>query len=137
FFRMAVRSSYVGVFTVSVPRTSEVLFTWALRRDGDASYLLRLDAKAETLSLIYDDGVRWRDALAPQVRIRDLRSGRAVPVAFSVVGQDLAVYVDGRLVMEARDARIQSGTLPPDIFVGEEGGVGSIRLVAARVYALP
>ncbi len=137
FFRMAVRSSYVGVFTVSVPRTSEVLFTWALRRDGDASYLLRLDAKAETLSLIYDDGVRWREALAPQVRIRDLRSGRAVPVAFSVVGQDLAVYVDGRLVMEARDARIQSGTLPPDIFVGEEGGVGSIRLVAARVYALP
>ena len=97
----------------------------------------RPDAKAETLSLIYDDGVRWREALAPQVRIRDLRSGRAVPVAFSVVGQDLAVYVDGRLVMEARDARIRSGTLPPDIFVGEEGGVGSIRLVAARVYALP
>lgn len=137
FFHIPARTSYAGLFTVSVPRTSEVLFTWALRRDGDASYLLRLDARTETLSLVYDDGVRWREALAPQVRVRDLRSGRAVPIAFSVAGPDLAVYVDGRLVMEARDARIQRATLPPDVFVGEEGGIGAIRIASARLYAAP
>lgn len=137
FIRMAPRTSYVGVFTVSVPRASEVLFTWALRRNGDASYLLRLDARTETLALLYDDGVRWRESLAPQVRIRDLRSARAVPIAFSAAGPDLAVYVDGLLVMQARDARIPNGKLAPDIFVGEEGGVGGIRLLSARLYALP
>lgn len=135
FFRTPASTSYAGVFSVALPRTSEVLFTWALRRDGDESYLLRLDARTETLSLVYDDGVGWREALAPQVKIDQLRSGRAVPIAFGVQGDAFAVYVDGRRVVEARDARIARATLPLDVFVGDEGGVGSIRVLSARLYA--
>lgn len=137
FFPVPPRSSFAGEFVLTVPAGSQALMTWALRRDGDAAYLLRLDAATETLALVYDDGVRLREALAPQWRISGLRTGRSVSVTFRIDGADLSVQVDGAPALQARDARITRSALPPDIFVGDEGGVGLVRITAARLYAVP
>lgn len=133
FFPVPTTSGSVGEFTVVVPSGSRALLTWALRRDGDASYLLRLDGGTETLSLVYDDGLRLREALAPQIRLGAI-AGRPVTIAFRISGPDITVHVNGAPAMHARDARIERATLPPDIFVGDEGGVGVIRITSARLY---
>lgn len=136
FFSIQTRSGLVGEFTVQVPAGSQALLSWALRRDGDASYLLRLDAATETMSLVYDDGGRLREALAPQVRTGTLRD-RTVGIEFLVNGPDMLVRFNGQTVFQVRDARIKAATLPPDIFIGEEGGIGMFRITSARLYAAP
>lgn len=36
---------------------------------------------------------------------------------------------------DLRRAQIRGGVLRPDVFVGDEGGVGSVRILGARLYA--
>lgn len=132
---VAASTRYYGEFALRVAPGSDLLVSWGLRREGASAYLVHLDAGAGTVTLAYS-GAKALEALAPSVAVPALRTGGVVEIAFLVDDGELAMYLGGVEVARAHDERLRAASVP-DLFVGGDGGTGSARLLAARIYALP
>jgi len=137
---------YVGEMQIAIAPGSQINFSWTIRGRatvGTARYLVQVtagEAQVKGLTLVLrlvDESVGKNVALA-SVPIVGGENGALVTLAAVLKGTDVTLYVDSQPVAHVSDSQVGSASGPPNIDVFATGAAGgSVRVLAARFYALP
>jgi len=133
-FRRSAPDRFVAELDVAVSPGTDARFVWSMRRSEKAEHEVRLEAKSEEIWISYNSiGVR-SDRISARPVVPGLGSGQRVTLAIVADGSGYSLYVDGRRVADATDARLADLATPFGIQVA--GRAGSVRVSGLRVYAL-
>jgi hypothetical protein len=136
------RPSYVVEYAFAADAGSTVEVRSELLGDyvAQAEYFLRVSTRNRAIDLVYFTKATGRDideSLTPRIPVPALLSGEPFWVAVVVEQGRMTLFLDQQQVAQVSDSRITTPFSPLIRTWGDSSATGAVRVLAARVYALP
>lgn len=127
---------FMAVAFTSIAPDADGTLIWRVRSVGDKSIAIRINAATEYVELIYEDATTGvTELLGNPVPVRGFKQGNPTEVAVLVRTPSYTLFVNGSLMLQTSDDRLDTTSSTQSISV--TGTRGVIALFELRVHDAP
>ena len=128
--------NYVADLVFRVDQGSDFEVNWLVRNRSASEHAdvgLNIQVADETMTLYLSPDGASNQALAATVPVTGLQNGRTINLVMVVNGQSIALYLDGRRVVDVTESTASGGTTPS---FEMDGKSGALHILSLRYYAV-
>ena len=128
--------NYVADLVLRVDQGSDFEVNWLVRNRSGSEHAdvgLNIQVADETMTLYLSPDGASNQALAATVPVTGMQNGRTINLVMVVNGQSIALYLDGRRVVDVTESSATGGTTPS---FEMDGKSGALHILSLRYYAI-